>query len=372
MLVAARNSKQRCGTGVARVPLHFPPWRSHAQRRRRRRAGGSPPAPARHGSVIRPCSSWPRRCLPRRPCCSPTRARSPSCSTTGRSSSTGRALTRTRSSIPHNEHIVVAPVLIYKALLELFGMDSARPFQVASTATFLASAVLLFVWLRRRAGDCVRARRDRARALFRRRVGGPAVAVSDRLLRLDGDRARGADRASGGRTAAATSSPARCWSSASPSPASAIPFAVGAAVAIDHRPALALAGLCRRRPGGAVRALVPGLGAHGREPRLAREPRRDPQVRLRQHRRRDLVAVRARDAARRVGGRRARLGPAAGGAGAGAGGGPHLPPRPGAALALGRRRDRALLLGARRLQPEPGPRCDREPLPVRRAGSCCS
>jgi hypothetical protein len=44
-------------------------------------------------------------------------------------------------------------VLIYKALLELFGMDSARPFQVVSTATFLVSAVLLFAWLRRRTGD---------------------------------------------------------------------------------------------------------------------------------------------------------------------------------------------------------------------------
>ena len=54
---------------------------------------------------------------------------------------------------PHNEHIVVVPVLIYKALLALFGMDSARPFQVASTFTFLTSAVLLFAWLRRRAGD---------------------------------------------------------------------------------------------------------------------------------------------------------------------------------------------------------------------------
>jgi hypothetical protein len=54
---------------------------------------------------------------------------------------------------PHDGHVVVAPALIYKALLELFGMDSARPFQVVSTATFLASAVVLFAWLRRRVDD---------------------------------------------------------------------------------------------------------------------------------------------------------------------------------------------------------------------------
>ena len=54
---------------------------------------------------------------------------------------------------PHNEHIAVAPVLIYKALLAIFGMDSARPFQVAAIGTFLASAALLFAWLRGRVGD---------------------------------------------------------------------------------------------------------------------------------------------------------------------------------------------------------------------------
>ena len=42
------------------------------------------------------------------------------------------------------------PVLIYKALLAVFGMDSPRPFQAASVATFLASTSLLFIWLRRR------------------------------------------------------------------------------------------------------------------------------------------------------------------------------------------------------------------------------
>lgn len=54
---------------------------------------------------------------------------------------------------PHGEHIVVAPVLIYKALLATVGMGSALPYRVVSTALFLLSAALLFVYLRRRVGD---------------------------------------------------------------------------------------------------------------------------------------------------------------------------------------------------------------------------
>jgi hypothetical protein len=55
--------------------------------------------------------------------------------------------------LPHNEHIVVGPVLTYKALIALFGTDSARPFQVFGVLTFLASVGLLFGWLRRRVGE---------------------------------------------------------------------------------------------------------------------------------------------------------------------------------------------------------------------------
>ncbi|MEK6272612.1 MAG: hypothetical protein AABM42_08200 [Actinomycetota bacterium] len=54
---------------------------------------------------------------------------------------------------PHSAHIVLAPVSIYKLLLASFGMESALPFQVASTLIFLLSAVLLFIYLRRRVGD---------------------------------------------------------------------------------------------------------------------------------------------------------------------------------------------------------------------------
>ncbi len=54
---------------------------------------------------------------------------------------------------PHNDHIAIAPVLIYKLLLAGFGMDSALPFQIAGNLVFLVSVGLLFVYLRRRVGD---------------------------------------------------------------------------------------------------------------------------------------------------------------------------------------------------------------------------
>lgn len=54
---------------------------------------------------------------------------------------------------PHNEHIVVLPMLVYKALLATIGMGSALPFRVVSVGFFLLSAVLLFVFLRRRVGQ---------------------------------------------------------------------------------------------------------------------------------------------------------------------------------------------------------------------------
>ena len=54
---------------------------------------------------------------------------------------------------PHNNHIVILPVSIYKALLKVFGMSSALPFQIVSTGIFLLSNVVLFIYLRRRVGD---------------------------------------------------------------------------------------------------------------------------------------------------------------------------------------------------------------------------
>jgi hypothetical protein len=51
---------------------------------------------------------------------------------------------------PHGEHISIAPVLIYKGLLETAGMSSSAPYLAVSVALFLASALMLFIYLRRR------------------------------------------------------------------------------------------------------------------------------------------------------------------------------------------------------------------------------
>jgi hypothetical protein len=54
--------------------------------------------------------------------------------------------------LPHNEHIVVIPAAISQALLRIFGMSSARPEFVTLIAFLLASAALVFVYVRRRVG----------------------------------------------------------------------------------------------------------------------------------------------------------------------------------------------------------------------------
>lgn len=54
---------------------------------------------------------------------------------------------------PFHGNIVTAPALIYKTLQETVGMDSATPYYALSILTFALSAVLLFVYLRRRVGD---------------------------------------------------------------------------------------------------------------------------------------------------------------------------------------------------------------------------
>lgn len=53
---------------------------------------------------------------------------------------------------PHNEHIVVLAVAIQKLLLALFGMGSAMPEFIVMTAFLATTAVLLFVYVRRRLG----------------------------------------------------------------------------------------------------------------------------------------------------------------------------------------------------------------------------
>jgi hypothetical protein len=54
---------------------------------------------------------------------------------------------------PHNEHIVIGPAIVYKALQATLGMDSPAPYQALSIGMFIASVALLFVWVRRRLGE---------------------------------------------------------------------------------------------------------------------------------------------------------------------------------------------------------------------------
>lgn len=53
---------------------------------------------------------------------------------------------------PHNEHIVLIPVLINQALLRIFGMSSMTPELVVLVALLLGVAALVFVYVRRRLG----------------------------------------------------------------------------------------------------------------------------------------------------------------------------------------------------------------------------
>jgi hypothetical protein len=54
---------------------------------------------------------------------------------------------------PHNEHLSVVPVLIYKAIFATMGIESYAPFRVAGVLVHLLVLVLLFVYARRRVGD---------------------------------------------------------------------------------------------------------------------------------------------------------------------------------------------------------------------------
>ena len=54
---------------------------------------------------------------------------------------------------PHNEHIVVIPVLIEQALLRLFGMTGATPEFVVLTLGMLGVAGLLYIYIQRRVGS---------------------------------------------------------------------------------------------------------------------------------------------------------------------------------------------------------------------------
>lgn len=54
---------------------------------------------------------------------------------------------------PHNEHLVLVPVLIEQLLLRVFGMSSALPEYVVLVAFLLATAGLLYIYIERRLGS---------------------------------------------------------------------------------------------------------------------------------------------------------------------------------------------------------------------------
>ena len=54
---------------------------------------------------------------------------------------------------PHNEHLSLAPVLVFKTLFSTVGIDSYVPYRVAGLAVHCGVAVLLFAYARRRVGD---------------------------------------------------------------------------------------------------------------------------------------------------------------------------------------------------------------------------
>ena len=89
----------------------------------------------------------------------------------------------------HAGHPSMGLVAIYKAIQATFGMDDLTPYAVVSTACFLTSVALLFLWMRRRVGAAC-AGGLAAAALARNRVRGPADAVSTRIFHADGVRDR--------------------------------------------------------------------------------------------------------------------------------------------------------------------------------------
>ena len=54
---------------------------------------------------------------------------------------------------PFVEQLLALPVASYKLLIALFGIESPIPFQIASTLVFLASVVVMWVYVRRRVGE---------------------------------------------------------------------------------------------------------------------------------------------------------------------------------------------------------------------------
>ena len=133
-------------------------------------------------------------------------------------------------------------------------MTSTTPEFVVLTSLLLATAALVFVYVRRRVGPWPALIAAVAAAVPRPRLAGPALALPDRLRRLGPLRRGDAAGAGPGRSALATSPPASFWRSRSASPASGLPFAVGRAwTSCSDGAARPASRLCRRRAVAALR-----------------------------------------------------------------------------------------------------------------------
>jgi hypothetical protein len=54
---------------------------------------------------------------------------------------------------PHNDHILLGTTVVYKAIQATIGMRGTLPYAAVSTATFLSSVALVFIYVRRRVGE---------------------------------------------------------------------------------------------------------------------------------------------------------------------------------------------------------------------------
>ena len=184
---------------------------------------------------------------------------------TGTRCSTGGDSTSTFCSGRTPSTSCSAPTLIYKGIQATIGMERLLPYAVVSTASFLASVVLLFVYLRRRVGEWL-ALAGVLPVLFM----GTAwevllLAVRGLVHRLDGRwdrRAAGAGARTVTRRCAGLRPPRRLAGLLRARPL----VRPGRGGLDDPGAAPLVSRLRRRRPARPLRGVVRRLGTHGREP----------------------------------------------------------------------------------------------------------
>ena len=119
---------------------------------------------------------------------------------------------------PHNGHLSALSVLIYKGLIEVFGLDFQLPFRAVLATSVVSLGVLVYLLVEERAGSCSASSRPPCSSSWPG-LGGPAVVVPDRHHRVARHRGRGPAGVER-ETRAATPSPASFSSARSRSPTS--------------------------------------------------------------------------------------------------------------------------------------------------------